>query len=167
MQNGSPLQEYASNLILTQPLIRIFFKSGTGIVAKNAQGQVIASRLILHSNVGSAFVAEALACSWAVKTGLELGVTEAIIEGDSLTIIKKCNNMSQDKSEIRAHIQNIQYHSSRFLSIQFKHANREANQLAHRLTVESLRNGEEFYLEGAVPGFARRTMEEEWIREPD
>ncbi|KAH1129912.1 hypothetical protein J1N35_001290 [Gossypium stocksii] len=139
----------------------------TGIVARNAQGQVIASRSVLHSNVGSAFVAEALAYSWAVKTGLELGVTEAIIEGDSLTIIKKCNNMSQDTSEIRAHIQNIQYHSSRFLSIQFKHANCEANQLAHILTIESLRNGEEFYLEGAVPGFVRRTMEDEWIREPD
>ncbi|KAG8489077.1 hypothetical protein CXB51_017094 [Gossypium anomalum] len=103
----------------------------------------------------------------AFKMGLELGVTEAIIEDDSLTIIKKCNNLSQDKSEIRAHIHNIQYHSSRFLSIQFKHANREANQLTHRLTVERLRNGEEFYLEGAVPGFARRTMEDEWICEPD
>ncbi|MBA0626988.1 hypothetical protein Godav_004551, partial [Gossypium davidsonii] len=57
-----------------------FFKSGTGIVARNEQGQVFASRSILHSNVGSTFTAEALTCSWAVKMGLVLGVTEAIIE---------------------------------------------------------------------------------------
>lgn len=71
-----------------------FFKSGTGIVARNAQGQVFASRSILHSNVGSTLTAEALTCSWAVKMGLVLGVTEAIIEGDSLTIIKNCSNLS-------------------------------------------------------------------------
>ncbi|MBA0851794.1 hypothetical protein Goshw_026326, partial [Gossypium schwendimanii] len=59
--------------------------SRSGIVAKNALGKVVASRSVIHANVGEAFAAEALARLWAVQTGLDLGFTDMIIEGDSLS----------------------------------------------------------------------------------
>ncbi|MBA0575233.1 hypothetical protein Golob_024897 [Gossypium lobatum] len=62
-------------------------RSRSGIVAKNALGKVVASRSVIHANVGAAFAAEALARLWAVQTGLDLGFTDMIIEGDSLSVI--------------------------------------------------------------------------------
>ncbi|MBA0849304.1 hypothetical protein Goshw_014190 [Gossypium schwendimanii] len=45
-------------------------------VARNAGGWVLVSRTILHENVASAFAVEALACSWAVQTSMEMGWKE-------------------------------------------------------------------------------------------
>ncbi|MBA0872495.1 hypothetical protein Goshw_015062 [Gossypium schwendimanii] len=43
----------------------------------------------LHENVGSAFAAEALAYLCAIQTGIEMGLSETITEGEALSIIKK------------------------------------------------------------------------------
>ncbi|MBA0666137.1 hypothetical protein Goklo_002586, partial [Gossypium klotzschianum] len=48
---------------------RVHSRSGSRIVVKNALGKVLASRSILHVDVGTIFTAEALACSWAIQTG--------------------------------------------------------------------------------------------------
>lgn len=53
-------------------------------MAKNALGKVVASRSMIHADVGSGFAAEAFACLWVVQTKLNLGFTNVIIEGDSL-----------------------------------------------------------------------------------
>lgn len=37
-------------------------RSGTGLVARNCEGVVIASKAVVHDNVGSAFAGEALTC---------------------------------------------------------------------------------------------------------
>lgn len=50
-------------------------KSGLTIVARNAMGKVVVSRSMMHVEVGSTFTMEALACSWVVQTGLEMGLT--------------------------------------------------------------------------------------------
>ncbi|MBA0682191.1 hypothetical protein Goari_023928 [Gossypium aridum] len=44
-------------------------RSGTGLVARNSEGVVIASKAVVHDNVGSAFAGEALTCLEAVKMG--------------------------------------------------------------------------------------------------
>ncbi|MBA0872513.1 hypothetical protein Goshw_015334 [Gossypium schwendimanii] len=64
-------------------------RSGSGIVARNAMREVLVSRSILHNDIGFVFAAKALVFSWAVQTGVEMGLLEDIIEGDSLSIIKK------------------------------------------------------------------------------
>ncbi|MBA0851727.1 hypothetical protein Goshw_024875, partial [Gossypium schwendimanii] len=76
----------------------------------------------------------------------------------------KSNSDSQDKSEISAYTRNIKRNINSFRSLRIKHARRSANQLAHVIATESLRNGEEFYLEEKVPRSVVRIMEEEWIR---
>lgn len=94
----------------------ISFKYGSGIMARHTRGRVLASRSVLHLDVGSSFIVEALACHYAVKLRLELEVKKVIIEGDSLSIIGKCND-SQDKSKIGAYIQDIKHHRNRFQKV--------------------------------------------------
>lgn len=59
---------------------RLHFRSGLGLVAVNAQGQVVASRSVVQENVATTFVTEALACLEAVKLGLYLSFTNVTIE---------------------------------------------------------------------------------------
>lgn len=80
------------------------FKSGIGIVVRNASGSVVSSRVILQTSVASSFTAEALSFKWVVRMRLELGALEVIIEGDCLTVLKKCKLKSRDTSEIGAYI---------------------------------------------------------------
>lgn len=100
-----------------------------------------------------------MACYWAIKTGLEMGIQNVIIEGDSLTVIKKCRDKLPDKSEIRAYIQYIQ--------IQSAHVNREANRIAHVLATEGLIMRKGMYLKGRLPDFLRERTAAGWIHETD
>ncbi|KAH1130407.1 hypothetical protein J1N35_001785 [Gossypium stocksii] len=78
--------------------------SASRIVARTENGKVEISNSYLHIAVGMAFDAEAIACSEAVLTGLEIGYTKVVIEGDSKSIINKCMAQSVDKSQVSAHI---------------------------------------------------------------
>lgn len=73
------------------------------------------------------FVAEAHACLHAVRMGLAMKVGKIEVEGDALTIIKKCQSTTIDKSIIVVYIQDIQHSKNGFQSIQFKHVSRLAN----------------------------------------
>ncbi|MBA0757930.1 hypothetical protein Gotri_020973, partial [Gossypium trilobum] len=52
--------------------------------------------------------AEAHACFQAVGIGLTMGVKKIEVEGDALTIIKKCQSTAFDKLEIGVYIKDIQ-----------------------------------------------------------
>ncbi|MBA0753176.1 hypothetical protein Gogos_021948, partial [Gossypium gossypioides] len=54
-----------------------------------------------------------------------------------------------------------------FKSIKFQHVHRTANTLADIIATESLKQRGGFYLEGAAPRYAVKTLEDEWVREPD
>ncbi|MBA0665014.1 hypothetical protein Goklo_004940, partial [Gossypium klotzschianum] len=51
-----------------------FFKSGMGIVARNVQGKVVTSCLNIPLKCGLSICSRSLACSWAVKRVLSLGL---------------------------------------------------------------------------------------------
>ncbi|MBA0619147.1 hypothetical protein Godav_028372, partial [Gossypium davidsonii] len=73
------------------------FKSASGIVVRNAKGEVLISKSRLHTAVGTTFDVEPLAYFEAVLTGIELDLTDVIVEGDSRSIIKKCKTRLVDK----------------------------------------------------------------------
>ncbi|MBA0686317.1 hypothetical protein Goari_013926, partial [Gossypium aridum] len=127
------------------------FRSCSGIVARNAHGEVLVSRAVFHPNVGSPFAAEAIACLWTVKASTKIGWSKVIIEGNALTIIKKCQSDQIDRSEIGVHIRDIHQISQQFGWIRFKHTNNVANQLAHVLANMSLKREEPTYMYGEVP----------------
>ncbi|MBA0727485.1 hypothetical protein Golax_000466, partial [Gossypium laxum] len=44
------------------------------MVVRNDRGEVLPSKLVLHKDVASSSVAEALACSQAVQLGVNMGL---------------------------------------------------------------------------------------------
>ncbi|MBA0799518.1 hypothetical protein Gohar_010030, partial [Gossypium harknessii] len=130
-------------------------------------GRVLISCLEIHDGLSTVFSVEALACHRAVQMGLEMGWSEVTVEGDSLAIRKKCQTHNPNKSQIGAHIQDIQQLKDSFQSIVFKHTPRLANGLAHILAIETLKKSKTDYLVGGAPVYAERVMVVEWVREPD
>ncbi|KAK5795103.1 hypothetical protein PVK06_036360 [Gossypium arboreum] len=123
----------------------------SGIVARNEEGLVLLSCSEIHHGVSFAFVAEAIVCRKAVQVGVEQEWPKVIIEGDSLTIIKKYATKSQDRSHIGAYILDIQQNLNRSRSFIFKHTLRSANALAHIIATKTLKKEEETYLKMRVP----------------
>lgn len=147
---------------------RTHFRSGSGKVARNPTRQIVASKAVLHEDVGSVFSLEALACRETIKMCIDLGLRNVILEGDSLTVIKKCRSDVRDRSVISPIIQDIKVIASRFNSIQFRHVKRTKNQLADCLATESLERSEGFYLSESVPSYAAAAIQfDEASREPD
>ena len=63
-------------------------KSGIGIVIRDHRGLVIAScSKLVHQELCSDDI-EATAAGWARAFALEIGVKRAVLEGDSLNVIK-------------------------------------------------------------------------------
>ncbi|KAK5842443.1 uncharacterized protein LOC108471944 [Gossypium arboreum] len=136
--------------------------SALGIVARDADGTVLLSYLEIHQGIASAFAAEAIACWKAVQLGIEKGWQSIIVEGDSLTIIKKYNTEGQDRSLIGAYIYDIKQQIKEPINITFKHILRSVNTLVHILATVTLRRKEEIYLEKTVPEYAEEQMRREW-----
>ncbi|XP_040944169.1 uncharacterized protein [Gossypium hirsutum] len=64
-------------------------KADIGVVARDKEGSVLLSCSEVHQRVSSAFGAEAIACRKALQIGVHMQWERVIIEGDSLSIIKK------------------------------------------------------------------------------
>ncbi|KAA3453480.1 reverse transcriptase [Gossypium australe] len=141
--------------------------SASGVVARDSAGQVLVSATDIHQGVESAFAAEAIACRRATQIALGMGGKQINIEGDSLSIIKKCNQTDFDKSQIGAFIYDIQRMKNRGSSLKFTYSPRSSNKLAHLLATETLRRNEVFYLFHCVPRFAETQRRNDSLREPD
>ncbi|MFQ6636056.1 hypothetical protein Gotur_013265 [Gossypium turneri] len=72
-------------------------QSAVGVVARDSQGNALLSITELHHQVASAFAAEAIACRTATRIGMNMQWQNIIIEGDALSIIKKCKTQANDK----------------------------------------------------------------------
>ncbi|GMJ09472.1 hypothetical protein HRI_004616400 [Hibiscus trionum] len=88
---------------------------------------------IHHHHVADPFIAEAHASLQTVLFMRDLGFRRVIVEGDSLTVMKKVNGTAHDRSIISPIVQEIKELSKKFESIQFRFTYREANGVAHLL----------------------------------
>ncbi|KAA3480507.1 Cyclopropane-fatty-acyl-phospholipid synthase [Gossypium australe] len=68
------------------------------LTMRDSRGNIITSSAVIHRGVQNAFEAEALACRRATQVALDMEQEGGIIEGDSLSVIKKCQNPERDKS---------------------------------------------------------------------
>ncbi|XP_040932095.1 uncharacterized protein [Gossypium hirsutum] len=142
-------------------------QSASGIVVRNRKGFVLLSCTEIHHRVLSAFAAEALTCRKVIQIALNMQEKEIIIEGDSLSVIKKCKATGEDKSQIGVYIHDIHQLQSRSSKIRFEYTPRSANSLVHILATESLRRKEEMYLVESVPTYAENQRKIDCEREPD
>ncbi|KAL4282031.1 hypothetical protein GQ457_03G028010 [Hibiscus cannabinus] len=100
----------------------------------------MATCFVQHENVANAFMAEALACRQAILFARELGFSRVIIEGVSLTVIKKLNLDAVDRSLICSIVHDIKILSMDFNSISFCFVRRGANKTVHVLAHECRNN---------------------------
>ncbi|KAG8492259.1 hypothetical protein CXB51_009918 [Gossypium anomalum] len=118
------------------------FKSASGLVVWSRSGRLIAMKTVLHRIVLSPFAAEAFAGLQALKLGSEMDFPSVTVMGDSRTIIKKCQAMKKDKSNIGAIINDIHSKMTRFEDIRFQFINRTENAFAHKIVEEALKKEE-------------------------
>ncbi|MBA0875507.1 hypothetical protein Goshw_007892 [Gossypium schwendimanii] len=142
-------------------------KAAIGVVARDKEGLVLLLCTDVHQRVSSAFGAEAIACRKALQIGINMQWEKVIIEGDSLSIIRKCKTKRPDKSLVSAYIHYIHQLLFRFKECRFEHISRLANNLAHILSNEALKSSRGAYLVGRVPEAAELQAEIERVREPD
>ncbi|KAA3456919.1 reverse transcriptase [Gossypium australe] len=141
--------------------------STSGVVVRDSSGQVLKSSAEIHGGVSTAFATEAIACCRATQIALEMGEEEIIIEGDSLSVIKKCRKTDIDKSQISPYIYDIHSMKSRNRRLRFEFIPGSANVLAHVLATEARKRKEGFYLVRKVPDFAADQARIDSVREPD
>lgn len=115
----------------------------------------------------STFAAEVLVGLEATKMGLASGFNSVILEGDSLTVIKKSSIDQIDTSEISAFIRDIKGYRGKFHDLKFRYVSRRANIVAYALATEALRNGNGVYLVRSMPSAVQLTIADDYIREPD
>ena len=108
-------------------------KAGLGVIIRNHEGAVMASlaqQIPLPTTVAQV---EALAARRATEFALEIGITTAILEGDSETIVKE---LMEPNPSLALHghlIQDVKSLQNSFNSLNFTHVRREGNNVAHAL----------------------------------
>ncbi|KAA3455435.1 reverse transcriptase [Gossypium australe] len=141
--------------------------SASGLVVKGENNEWLASKSIIHSEITSPFMAEAHAGLQAVKLGISLGFKSITLLGDSKTTINKCNSTNRDKSVLGAVIRDIQNLKKHFRESLFSFINRRHNSEAHTIATETLRTGEEIYLEERSFSTHQRRRRVNGDRNPD
>ncbi|KAK5774837.1 hypothetical protein PVK06_042699 [Gossypium arboreum] len=126
--------------------------------------EVLASKTTVHTDIFSSFAAEANACLQAIKVRRDLGLNHVIIEGDSLTVIKKVQSQKRDRSEIEPFIFNIKDEKAVFYDCQFQHVRRIANVAAHNRASEGLKIDKNTYIAPVYvgKGITEAEIDREW-----
>ncbi|KAL4309243.1 hypothetical protein GQ457_01G013830 [Hibiscus cannabinus] len=125
--------------------------SVSGIVSRDSQGLLMAACTYPHTGIADSFAAEAKACERAVIFAVELGFRSVHVEGDSLTIIKKLNSPTLDKSEISPIIRDILSLKNSFDNITFSFVARSGNASTHEMAKLGRQFGEARYWIEEVP----------------
>ena len=99
-------------------------KSGIGVVIRDSSGSVLVScsKKIPHALMGSK--AEALAAVTALSFATELGVDKAVLEGDSMEVIKALTQTERTLSSIGPWIDDSKVLASDFVQLQYSHIRR-------------------------------------------
>ncbi|KAK8608811.1 hypothetical protein V6N13_024224 [Hibiscus sabdariffa] len=115
------------------------------VLCRDSGGMIMAACSTPHYHVADAFVVEALACLQAIVFAKELEFRRIVVEGDSLSVIKKVNCNIADKLIIAPIIHDIKEAARNLESVSFCFARREANNDAHVLARDGRFNGAPMY----------------------
>ncbi|KAK8698647.1 hypothetical protein V6N13_114758 [Hibiscus sabdariffa] len=114
--------------------------------------------------VPSSFAAEASAAIHAIDLLVDLGFSQAIIEGDSLTVIKKLMAKTKDLSDICSLIWDAQSKAQNLLACSFSFVPRMGNQAAHLLASADFEE-DRFWAEDVPPSLGPLLTKERCISE--
>ncbi|KAA3472112.1 reverse transcriptase [Gossypium australe] len=139
-----------------------------GVVGRNDRGLIMGACTYQINDAADAFVAESRACERAILFAIDMGFRKIMVEGDSLTVIKKIRAELDDRSVIRPIIRNIRMLAKGFEQISFSFIPRKGNRVAHTLAAEGHRWPLPCYWVEEVPECVNHIVEAdwtEWLRE--
>ncbi|KAK5792370.1 hypothetical protein PVK06_033484 [Gossypium arboreum] len=113
--------------------------STTAVLARDYEGKIVGAETYLFTDIVDAFVAEVRACERALIFALRMGLRRLIVEGDSLTIMKKLKAKDKDKSILKTIIHHIRTLENYFEEVCYLFVTRLSNRAAHTLAMESMR----------------------------
>ncbi|KAK9998404.1 hypothetical protein SO802_018007 [Lithocarpus litseifolius] len=113
-------------------------KSGIGVVVRDENGLVLGSCSKRLTQAYSAVEVEAMAAATALDFTSEMGVRRAILEGDSLAIIKALREGEQPLSPTGLLLEDVRMFSQRFEKLLYSRTKREGNFVAHSLAKYAL-----------------------------
>ncbi|KAK8972693.1 hypothetical protein V6N11_012888 [Hibiscus sabdariffa] len=103
------------------------------VAIRNHEGSLMAVGAFINSNILDPCITEAKACEQDVELAANLNFHNVVVEGDSLSVIKKLQAPVKDRSLICMLIQNIQRRFGDFFSLTFQHCQRNRNKVAHKI----------------------------------
>ena len=107
--------------------------SGVGVIVRNRKGLVIATMSEKIPQILQPTEIEAMAATRALEFAREVGISEAILEGDSLLVIKALATKDIGLASFGILIQDAYRFTSAFSLLSYSHTKREGNQVAHDL----------------------------------
>ncbi|KAH1032566.1 hypothetical protein J1N35_044740 [Gossypium stocksii] len=109
------------------------------VLARDAEGQVMGACTYPLREIADAFIAEARTCERALYFARDMGFSNIILEGDSLTIFKKVKSTNEDRSILRPITKNIRFLERFFKNIEYRFVPREVNRAVYALAVDGRR----------------------------
>ena len=108
-------------------------KSGIGVVIRDSSGSVITSCSKKIAYAFSSCEVEALAAATALSFVAKIAINKAVLEGDSLVVIKALIKPKSPLSSIGPWIEDSKIFSNNFSQLLYSHTRRECNKVAHSL----------------------------------
>ncbi|XP_017625048.2 uncharacterized protein LOC108468690 [Gossypium arboreum] len=136
--------------------------SFVAVLATNNEGQFMGACTYPYGDVLDAVVAEARVCERALLFAVELGWTRILLEGDSLTTIKKLNSKEEDRLILRPIINNIRVLRQQFVNVSYFFVLRMLNCVAYTLALEGRRRQIASCWFHEPPDSVRKVMEKDW-----
>ncbi|XVF63951.1 hypothetical protein PTKIN_Ptkin09bG0128000 [Pterospermum kingtungense] len=99
---------------------------GNGVLVSDENGDLLGAMAKEMVNVANSFVAEAFAVVHALEFVLELGLSNIILEGDALSILKGLRGTGEDLSEIGPVLETAKQKMNIFASCNLSHVRRES-----------------------------------------
>ncbi|KAK8975328.1 hypothetical protein V6N11_063291 [Hibiscus sabdariffa] len=111
-------------------------QSISGVMCRDSEGIVLAACSFPHACISDAFMAEALSCYKALQFSREIVFSKVLVEGDSRTIVQKCQADSSDLSLISPVVADIKALVGSFVDVSFGFVPKTTNMAAHTLAQE-------------------------------
>ena len=108
-------------------------RSGIGMVVRTHTGVILASLALSISQALQPAKIEAIAAARALEFGHEIGLTEAILEGDSELIVNSLKTGRATMASVEPLIQDATLFLVLYMKLLCSHCRRNDNKLAHNL----------------------------------
>ncbi|KAH9721602.1 putative reverse transcriptase/RNA-dependent DNA polymerase [Citrus sinensis] len=118
------------------------YVASLGVVIRDSDDKCKAAVVKTSKYFGSVVMAEAAAMEWGLQVASSIGVTNGVVESDSLEVVELVNKKSSNMSEVFLVISEILEKQKTFHNFKAQHVLRTWNGIAHALAKLALQRNE-------------------------